>query len=1738
MHQMREIYNLGILYKARFLFLLLFICSMQIGFAQDYSTYNWFFGNSQYGIGFNKSDDQPNQTDVQATPYGNAASAVATDRVSGDVLFYTDGVNVYDASHNMMFGWTGLNGNASANQSVAITPRPNAPGQYLIFTNTANYPGTPGTLEVTTINMNADGNATPPAPQLGEVVTENLPAFNAPTAVIQVNPGMLVFEYGNDPYFYFLLVQDAATGEFKLYRIDGNNRVLIKTIPNPSNLVAANFSYHPATGQIAVSPNNSGANIQLLQFDPAVDTLSFVREIPNSANSDTADEAIYDVEFSPDGTKIFISRYGDGTQDGVLYRYDLDDPTASLDQVNPTPLFGSYGLQIGPDGNLYHLYRENSGGPTRVGRITNPDDTLASNINYQSVPLGNENFAAFQFPSFSPKAPITFSPNTFEIVNQNTCEGSPTKFFPDFDPPADFYRWDFGDPSAQDNTSNLIAPTHTYSQPGTYNVTLIAGINGSSDTVMQSVNVIQMTDSVDLGQDTVICPGETLVLDAGANGQLYRWSTGETSQTIDVDSANATGYFWVVVDYGTCSSYDGINIEEYGEEIQTANFWYFGNNAGIDFNEQPPVAVSDGQLVSPEGAASISDQNGNSLFYTDGNIVYDRDHTQMFNGNSIGGENSSTQSSIIVPFPNDETLFYIFTTRPVYNASSDYVLNYAVVDIKEIGNGTLGEVVTKEKPLFEKTTERMTATDPGGFVWLIVHEMGNNTFRAYPITEDGIGNPVLTSIGSSHDATEEEASKGYMKLSADGTRLAVAFSSGGKNYVEIFDFDGMTGTLSNYLQVELPDDNPPYQVYGVEFSSNSDKLFVTSNSPSGSGSKLYELKLHDYDKDSIETRIVELADAPGENMGAIQTGPDGQIYVARDGQQFLGTITENLDTLSESIYFEDGFDLITGTSSLGLPNFIQSMFQQTPSPAASVIPACINQTSTFIGNGTSIIDEFLWTFGDGGSATTDSASHIYLADSIYTVAFNVSNRCGLDTTIVQQVDISGYPDDATIPLVDVICTGPLVLDADTTNAGGKQFIWSTGETTQTIDVTLPGFYSVRTINAAGCESEDTTQVYDGRPPVDLGPNMTICQGDSIPQLSTGLPNGNPPNTFTWFRNGTNQNSNTSTLDVNTNVSGVFEYAVNVIDGLTGCVNGDTVIITINATPQAVYDVTNSTCGNADGQIEVTSDLTDLSVEWFDDTNASLGNNAILPTVPAGVYTLVITDNISGCSESYAISVVDNPAPFSITPVIIQECTGDRLDVTLGAGIVDPNTISYTLIETIGSTTTTGTASAVNFQIPVPSSGNYTLQVQADGCTGEVTNIIVAPKLNVGLIVAPLFDLCSDDPLVSVTSPNGLLTYNWTGPGGFTATGPSVDVTAGGSGQYFVTATDGNVLVPCDTTASTQVTLSPSPDPVIEPMTAGCDGTRQIGVTNLSGNNYSYLWSTNSTAPSITATVSGEYNVVVRDQATGCQGDDIQQVDVYQPLTVALTVDQQACQDENLVTLTATPSEQGVSYQWFLNDIELRDTLSMLSTFNEGLYRATISTSNCSASGELQITRAPLTPSNIEPEYIICPEPPANEVAIIEPGDFITYFAFNGSTGSEVFESMPGIFEITEEGVYEFELENAFNCWTLDTTNVIVDCIPTIYAPTAFSPSASIQENQTFKLYPTFVGEFEIFIYNRWGELLYHSDDLDYMVNVGWDGTKDGKMLPLGTYAYVIKFKSISEPERGIIEQPGGITLLR
>ena len=178
--------------------------------------------------------------------------------------------------------------------------------------------------------------------------------------------------------------------------------------------------------------------------------------------------------------------------------------------------------------------------------------------------------------------------------------------------------------------------------------------------------------------------------------------------------------------------------------------------------------------------------------------------------------------------PGDETLYYIFTTEAAALGTT-YTLYYSLFDLKL--NGGLGAVVQQRVPLFSRSTERITASAS----WLIAHEFGNNSFRAYPVTSNGIGAPVITSIGSDHKTDNATQAEGYMKL-GPGNNLAVTLNTPGvSNVIEVFHFADSTGVISDFRSVDLK--QPDGQIYGVEFSPGGNKLFA---SVKGLPSAVYE----------------------------------------------------------------------------------------------------------------------------------------------------------------------------------------------------------------------------------------------------------------------------------------------------------------------------------------------------------------------------------------------------------------------------------------------------------------------------------------------------------------------------------------------------------------------------------------------------------------------------------------------------------------------------------------------------------------------------------------------------------------------------------------------------------------------------------------------------------------------------------------------------------------------------------
>ncbi|MBI4929555.1 MAG: hypothetical protein HY841_02245 [Bacteroidetes bacterium] len=115
-------------------------------------------------------------------------------------------------------------------------------------------------------------------------------------------------------------------------------------------------------------------------------------------------------------------------------------------------------------------------------------------------------------------------------------------------------------------------------------------------------------------------------------------------------------------------------------DIKRTYHWYFGNQAGLDFSSGSAVPDVNGVYNNFEGCATFSDTAGNLLFYTDGETVYNKNHQAMQNGTNIGGCWSATQGALIAPEPNNDSIFFVFTTGCATALATG--LRYSVINMK------------------------------------------------------------------------------------------------------------------------------------------------------------------------------------------------------------------------------------------------------------------------------------------------------------------------------------------------------------------------------------------------------------------------------------------------------------------------------------------------------------------------------------------------------------------------------------------------------------------------------------------------------------------------------------------------------------------------------------------------------------------------------------------------------------------------------------------------------------------------------------------------------------------------------------------------------------------------------------------------------------------------------------------------------------------------------------------------
>tara|TARA_R110002124_G_scaffold287308_1_gene472522 strand:+ start:2183 stop:4738 length:2556 start_codon:yes stop_codon:yes gene_type:complete len=440
----------------------------------------WYFGTNA-GIDFSGGAPVPLFNGNLITVEGCATISSH----NGGLLFYTNGIDVFNRNHAAMVNGNGLGGAVSSTHSAIIVPKPGSPEIFYIFTTDAN--GGPNGLQYSEVDMSLDNG-------LGAVTSVKNVSLFTPT------DEKLVAIPNNTNDGYWVVAHKFDSFEFVAYDVNSTG---VSANPVISS-VGAFTDISNRIGQIKASPNGDrialarGQTIEAFDFDNSTGTLTNVITITDNEN-------FYGLEFSPSGELIYVSYFVAALSfEGGVNQYNLFAGSEAdiMDSriLLTTPNNSGFGaLQLGPDGKIYVAKVSTS----YLDIIANPN-LLAADSNYIPEGLYLEGpESAFGLPTFSKS---NFS---VEFETQSICEGNMVQFNANIPGTYDTIFWDFGD----GNISTVENPIHQYEVFGNYDVTLavMSGISSASkiSTVrvyevinINEIEIVQCDDDSDNGMST------------------------------------------------------------------------------------------------------------------------------------------------------------------------------------------------------------------------------------------------------------------------------------------------------------------------------------------------------------------------------------------------------------------------------------------------------------------------------------------------------------------------------------------------------------------------------------------------------------------------------------------------------------------------------------------------------------------------------------------------------------------------------------------------------------------------------------------------------------------------------------------------------------------------------------------------------------------------------------------------------------------------------------------------------------------------------------------------------------------------------------------------------------------------------------------------------------------------------------------------------------------------------------
>ncbi|WP_445456100.1 T9SS type B sorting domain-containing protein [Flavobacterium sp. HNIBRBA15423] len=436
------------------------------GFAFSQGEANiWYFGGKA-GIDFNSGSpvaltDSQMQISEGCTTISNSL---------GQVLFYSSGLQVWNANHQVMPNGNGLLGSSSSTQSAIAIPKPGSTSIYYLFTTDSDA-GTDG-ANYSEIDMNLNGG-------LGDITAaKNIQLFTPSCEKVTA----VKHENGIDYWVIFHEIYDTTTtNNFRAYLVSGagvSSTPVISSVGTPIPLLNFSAAVH-SVGYLKVSPNGDKiinsvfyGLVELFDFDASTGTISnqkIVYDIPFFRN--------YGVEFSPSGNLAYLTT---GTTAGTfkLLQFDLTNAnipaTATLIHEVTNDINHQIGaLQLGPDGKLYCTNFDRD----YLSVINNPN-TLGVGCNFVANGVSlNGRLCKAGLPQFIQSY---FSTG---IIAENLCLGNTTTFSLTNVDSVIAVSWDFGD----GNSGSGLNPNNTYALTGDYTVT--ATVTTLSETIIQTKDI-------------------------------------------------------------------------------------------------------------------------------------------------------------------------------------------------------------------------------------------------------------------------------------------------------------------------------------------------------------------------------------------------------------------------------------------------------------------------------------------------------------------------------------------------------------------------------------------------------------------------------------------------------------------------------------------------------------------------------------------------------------------------------------------------------------------------------------------------------------------------------------------------------------------------------------------------------------------------------------------------------------------------------------------------------------------------------------------------------------------------------------------------------------------------------------------------------------------------------------------------------------------------------------------------